>query len=83
MKHVVHLTSTARRAPKGQRLQVHRVTMLTQRTMEKGMKLILPFSSTPQGLLPSSYTLCSSHLTSRIKKLRSNPSVLAEYNAII
>ena len=43
----------------------------------------LPFSSNPQGLLPSNYTLCSSRLNSLIKKLRANPSLLAEYDAII
>ena len=43
----------------------------------------LPFSSNPQGLLPSNYTLCSSRLNSLIKKLHANPSLLAEYDAII
>ena len=43
----------------------------------------LPFSSNPQGLLPSNYTLCSSCLNSLIKKLRANPSLLAEYDTII
>ena len=43
----------------------------------------LPFNSNPQGLLPSNYKLCSSRLNSLIKKLRANPSLLAEYDAII
>ena len=43
----------------------------------------LPFNSNAQSLLPSNYQLCSSRLNSLIKKLCANPSLLAEYNAII